>query len=170
LAQSCSYWSYSLLVLQVKEFEKHEKYVQDLLDLDSTIASGNQSRDPGDGVSRAHYSDQDYRLYAEAKCTEQKSYSIKRDDIAAYAQRAAEYGKTFCLPVRFIQRNCYTDYIVLRLLDFSDILSCAQRPTRTHEAESYLAWIVDKITNDKIREEARIHLKNLVESSDSPRN
>ncbi len=147
----------------MKEFEKHEKYVQELLDLDSTVASGNQSRDPGDAVSRAHYSDQDFRLYAEAKCTEQKSYSIKREDIAAYAKRAAEYGKTFCLPVRFIEGNCYTDYIVLRLIDFSDILSSAQRSTQKREAESYLNWVVNKIANDKIREEARIHLKNLVE-------
>jgi hypothetical protein len=145
----------------LKHFEKHEKHVQELLGLDATIASGSKFHDPGDGVSRNHYLDEIYRLYAEAKCTEQKSFSLKREDVASYAQRAREYGKTFCMPIRFVEPECYTDYVVLRLEDFAEILSLAQSHHVNQGAANYMKWIISKIGSPEIRREAQQHLDDL---------
>lgn len=144
------------------DYQRHEKYVQEVLELDSTVASGRLWSDPGDAVSRAHYLNQRYRLYAEAKSTAQKSFSLKRDIIAQYARRAAEYGKLFCMPIRFIHENGPTDYVLLRLLDFSDILSSAQASQKKREAHQYLTWIIDKIADPRIKNDARTALEHLI--------
>ena len=144
------------------DYQRHEKYVSDLLDLDLTVASGSTYRDPGDAVSREHYRNLKYRLYAEAKSTANKSFAIKRDMIAQYVRRAAEYGKMFCLPIRFIHEDKTTDYVLLRLLDFSDILSSAQRSREHVEAWNYLNKIVAKINDPRIRGEAQKALDTLL--------
>jgi len=143
-------------------YQDHEKYVQEILDLDATTASGRLFTDPGDGVSRKHYLDQRYRLYAEAKSTSHKSFTLQRDIIAQYARRAAEYGKTFCLPIRFIQESGVADYVLLRLIDFSDILTSAQCSPEQREAQQYLAWIIDKIADPQIQGEARTALEKVI--------
>jgi len=143
-------------------YQDHEKYVQEVLDLDATTASGRLFTDPGDGVSRKHYLDQRYRLYAEAKSTSNKVFTLKRDIIAQYARRAVEYGKTFCLPIRFIQESGAADYVLLRLIDFSDILSSAQCSPEQREAQQYLSWIIDKIADPQIQGEARTALDRLI--------
>lgn len=143
-------------------YEDHEKYVQEILGLDSTIASGRLFVDPGDGVSREHYLDQRYRLYAEAKSTSNKAFALKRDIIAQYARRAAEYGKMFCLPIRFIYEGGAADYVLLRLIDFSDILDSAQCSPEQREAQQYLTWIIDKIADSEIQGEARTALERLI--------
>src|SRR3954468_19082998 len=135
-------------------YQDHEKYVQEILDLDATTASGRLFTDPGDGVSRKHYLDQRYRLYAEAKSTSHKSFTLQRDIIAQYARRAAEYGKTFCLPIRFIQESGVIDYVLLRLIDFSDILDSAQCSREQREAQQYLTWIIDKISDPVVKYKA----------------
>jgi len=143
-------------------FQDHEKYVQDILGLDATVASGRLFTDPGDGVSREHYLDQRYRLYAEAKSTSHKMFTIKRDIIAQYARRAVENGKMFCMPIRFIQESGAADYVLLRLIDFSDILASAQRSQEQREAQQYLTWIIDKIADSQIQGKARTALETLI--------
>lgn len=105
-------------------WEAWENCVNRLLGLDSTVASGNQAHDPGDGVDRRHHSETDYALMVDCKYTEQKSFSINAKLLAQYVRRAAEAGKRFVLPVRLVDgggRGVH-DYIVVPLQDYVELL------------------------------------------------
>jgi hypothetical protein len=135
--------------------------VADLLGLARTSSSGNKFYDPGDAVSRSHYSVQRYRLYAECKSTIQKSYSLKRDDLERYSKRAAENGKMYVMPIRFVGAHD-DDYVVMRLLDFSDVLEAAQQKESPSDSVSYLWWMIGKIRDNTIRQEAEKHFRKIL--------
>lgn len=101
-----------------------ESYINRLLGLDSTVASGNQAHDPGDGVDRRHHSETDYALMVDAKYTEQKSFSLNRTLMDQYVRRAAEAGKSFVLPVRLLDTKTKQvhDYVVVPLQDYVALL------------------------------------------------
>ena len=105
-------------------WEAWERYVNSVLRLDSTIASGSQAHDPGDGVDRRHHSVTDYALMADAKYTEQKSFSVSAKLMGQYVRRAAEMGKRFVLPVRLVDSVTKEvhDYIVVPLQDYTALL------------------------------------------------
>lgn len=101
-----------------------EAYVNRLLGLDSTLASGSQAHDPGDGVDRRHHTETDYALMVDAKYTEKKSFSLNGKLLAQYVRRAAEAGKSFLLPVRLVDMRAKTvdDYVVVPLQDYVMLL------------------------------------------------
>lgn len=105
-------------------WEAWERYVNAALRLDATIASGSQAHDPGDGVDRRHHSETDYALMADAKYTEQKSFSVNAKLMGQYVRRAAEMGKRFVLPVRLVDIRTKTvdDYVVVPLQDYVSLL------------------------------------------------
>lgn len=105
-------------------WEAWERYVNSVLRLDSTIASGSQAHDPGDGVDRRHHSETDYALMADAKYTEQKSFSLNAKLLAQYVRRAAEAGKSFVLPVRLVDKAAddVHDFVVVPLQDYVMLL------------------------------------------------
>ena len=109
-----------------------ESYVNRLLGLDFTVASGNQAHDPGDGVDRRHHSETDYALMVDCKYTEQKSFSINAKLLAQYVRRAAEAGKSFLLPVRLVDKGTKEVhyFVVVPLQDYAMLLE------RYREAES----------------------------------
>ena len=101
-----------------------EAYINRLLGLDFTVASGNQAHDPGDGVDRRHHRETDYALMADAKYTERKSFSVSAKLMGQYVRRAAESGKRFVLPVRLVDSGTKEvhDYIVVPLQDYAALL------------------------------------------------
>ena len=104
-----------------KDFEVHESHVCELLDLDATIASGARWHDLGDGVERNAYSV--WPIMFDAKCTVQKSYSVRRDWMRQQVRRAVASGKRFLLPVRFVdEHGQHDDYVVMPLDDFAELL------------------------------------------------
>lgn len=109
-----------------------ESYINRLLGLDSTVASGNQAHDPGDGVDRRHHSETDYALMVDAKYTEQKSFSLNRTLMDQYVRRAAEAGKSFVLPVRLSDTSTKQvhDYVVVPLQDYVMLLEAYREVER----------------------------------------
>lgn len=101
-----------------------ESYVNTLLGLSATAASGSQAHDPGDGVDRRHHSETDYALMVDAKYTERGSFSINRKLMGQYVLRAAEAGKRFALPVRLVDMRTKNvdDYVVVPLQDYAALL------------------------------------------------
>lgn len=105
-------------------WEAFEGYVNRVLGLSATVASGSQDHDPGDGVDRRHHSETDYALMADAKYTERKSFSVSAKLMGQYVRRAAEAGKRFVLPVRLVDTATQEvhDYIVVPLQDYVTLL------------------------------------------------
>lgn len=97
-----------------------EAYVNRMLGLDSTAASGSQAHDPGDGVDRRHHSQTSYAVMVDAKYTEKKSFSLVAKTMRQYVLRAIESGKSFALPVRLVDPKARTvdDYVVLPFQDY----------------------------------------------------
>jgi hypothetical protein len=102
-----------------------ESYTNRLLGLDSTVASGSQAHDPGDGVDRRHHTETDYALMADAKYTEQKSFSLNAKLLSQYVRRAAEAGKSSVLPVRLVDKagKDVHDFVVVPLQDYVMLLN-----------------------------------------------
>lgn len=109
-----------------------ESYINRLLDLDATLASGSQAHDVGDGVDRRHHTETDYALMADAKYTERKSFSVSAKLMGQYVRRAAEMGKRFILPVRLvdIRANTVDDYVVVPLQDYVTLLETYRKVER----------------------------------------
>lgn len=105
-------------------WEAWESYTNRLLGLQSTVASGSQDYDPGDGVDRRHHSETGYAIMADAKYTERKSFSVSAKLMGQYVRRAAEMGKRFVLPVRLVDTGTKEvhDYIVVPLQDYVALL------------------------------------------------
>lgn len=105
-------------------WEAWEHYVNRVLRLDRTAASGSQAHDPGDGVDRRHHSETDYALMADAKYTEKKSFALVAKTMDYYVRRAAEAGKRFVLPVRLMDGGGTVahDYVVVPLQDYVALL------------------------------------------------
>lgn len=108
-----------------KHWQRHERELQEALGLNSTIASGNQFNDPGDG-STGHNRLNPIPIIIDCKCTEKKSYSLNSEMLSEWLQRAAELGKMFMLPVRFVNSDPQ-DYVVLQLDDLLLLLELAKR-------------------------------------------
>ena len=110
-------------------WEAHEAYVQEILELDSTICSGNKFYDPGDGVDRSHYTENDFPLIVDCKCTTKKSFSLKEEVLREWMIKAGEMGKRFAMPIRFESLSIKEqpqDYILLSLNDFVELLDKAR--------------------------------------------
>ena len=109
-----------------------EAYTNKVLGLTPTIASGSQAHDPGDGVDRRHHSETDYALMADAKYSEQKTFSISARLLDQYVRRAAEAGKAFVLPVRLVDKatNGVHDFVVVPLQDYVMLLDTYREAER----------------------------------------
>jgi hypothetical protein len=82
-------------------WEAHERHVQQVLGLDSTVASGAKFHDPGDAVDRRHHTEADFRILADAKYTEKGSYSLNSRFLRQMGDKSTSLGRRFVLPVRF---------------------------------------------------------------------
>lgn len=110
-------------------WEAWEAYVNKALNLDSTIASGSQPHDVGDGVDRRHRSQTDYALMVDCKYTEQKSFPLNAKLLGQYIRRAAEAGKAFVLPVRLVDKGGMEvkDFAVVPFEDYRMLLETYRR-------------------------------------------
>jgi hypothetical protein len=107
-----------------KPWEAFEAYVARVFGLRQTIASGSKFYDPGDAVGDRH---DVFPLWADAKCTEAKSFSLKARELADWTGRAQESGRRFILPLRFHSVvGRHADYVVVGLEDFSELLELAK--------------------------------------------
>lgn len=110
---------------QARGWRPFEDYVNLLLGLDATVASGSQFYDKGDGVDR---SESDFAIQADAKYTERLSFSINHKMMHQWAVRARQSGKRFVLAVRLWSPllNTPDDFVVLSLSDFVELLEKAR--------------------------------------------
>ncbi len=106
-------------------WEHHEKDIQELLGLDSTICSGNKHYDPGDAVDNRHPRETLFPLVADCKYTDHVSKSIRLAELQQWSRKAQEFGKRFIMPIRFWPRGQQGphDYVLLSLDDFAELLS-----------------------------------------------
>lgn len=103
-----------------KPWEQFESDVAQRLGLRRTISSGNKFYDPGDAVSTR---DDPFPLFADAKCTTAKSFSLKSHELRQYTERALHQGQHMILPVRFHSPVGYhEDYVVSVFEDFQELL------------------------------------------------
>jgi len=110
----------------IQSWKQHEKDIQEILGLDSTICSGNKFHDPGDAVDNDRESI--FPIVAECKFTEGKSFSVSSKALSQWADKAAEMGKRFIMPVRLSPRGSNPqDYVVIGLHDFAELLEMARR-------------------------------------------
>ncbi|QIG58367.1 holliday junction resolvase [Gordonia phage Skog] len=110
------------------EWQKFEDHVNETLGLERTAASGSQWHSPGDGVDNTHYDDSDFLVMADAKYTENRTFTLSSKFLGDYEMRAAEAGKRFVLPIRFANRRerVKKDFVVLSLDDFAELLTKAR--------------------------------------------
>lgn len=116
-------------MVKKRGWQAHEAHVQKLLNLDSTICSGNKFYDPGDGVDRQHPDQITFPLIVDAKCTTAKSFSVKNEMLREWLEKAAMLGKRFAMPIRFedlMDSNIKDDYVLLSLDDFAELLELAR--------------------------------------------
>lgn len=108
----------------MKGWQEHEAYIQKVLGLDSTAASGAKFHDPGDAVDHRHPSKSDFRIMADAKFTEKGSYSVNLKFLRQMTDKAVELGKRFILPIRLWPNTEQLphDYVVVSLDDFAELL------------------------------------------------
>ena len=107
-----------------KGWQEHEAYIQKVLNLDSTVASGAKFHDIGDAVDRTHPNHSDFRILADAKFTSKGSYSLNLKFLRQMTDKALELGKRFILPVRLWPNTEQLphDYVVVSLDDFAELL------------------------------------------------
>lgn len=107
-----------------KPWERWEEDVQDTLGLSSTIGSGNKFYDPSDGIDKLDYTQTDFRLMVDAKCTKHSSYRLEKELLSQWVEKSSSMGYRFALPVRFSDgEGSDTDYVVCTLEDFSELVS-----------------------------------------------
>lgn len=111
--------------LDRKIFQQHEKDLQDVLGLNSSIASGNQWHDIGDG-STGHNRESSIGIIIDCKSTIKGSYSLNAVMLKDWLHKAALKGKMFLLPVRFVNPSIQ-DYVVLELEDFLLLWNLAKK-------------------------------------------
>lgn len=102
----------------MKDWEKWEKDAQRALDLQSTISSGNQWSDPGDGVDRKHFTETSFPLIIDCKLTEKLSFRLDIKFLKAWKRKSQELGKIFAMPIRFLSKDSHQDWIVVPFEDF----------------------------------------------------
>ena len=110
-----------------KPWIKHEAYVNEVLGLSSTVASGSQWHDPSDGTNREHPTEIAYPLMVDCKLTEHLSFGVRSQELRQWMKKARMLGKVFVMPLRFVSGHSYTDYVVVPLSDFVDILESARK-------------------------------------------
>lgn len=110
----------------MKAWEKFEYDIQEMLGLDTTIASGSKFHDPGDAVSNKNYQDDPFPMMVDCKSTINKSFSVERKTVEAWREKATLFGKRFALPIRFLHEGGEYDWVVLPMGDFSDLLERAR--------------------------------------------
>jgi hypothetical protein len=106
-------------------WEGFEQYVNDELGLDSTVASGSQFYDKGDGK---HRDNGDWAYQVDAKYTEKASWPPVAKKMAKWVTEAALSGKRFALPVRLWPRDQIQpqDYVILPFEDFVELVRIAR--------------------------------------------
>lgn len=110
--------------MALKHWAQFEAYVAGVFGMRQTISSGSKFYDPGDAVSDRH---EYFPLYADAKCTQAKSFSLKAAELRGYTERAMESGRRFILPLRFVVgTRGYEDYVVVGMQDFKELLDKAR--------------------------------------------
>lgn len=104
-------------------WEAWEAIVNRLLGLDGTVTSGNKWYDPGDGVDRSHYTEEDFPLIVDAKYTEAASFVVSQKTLFQWVKKAEEMGKRFILAVRIWPKELANpeDYIVISFDDFVEL-------------------------------------------------
>lgn len=129
-------------------WEKHEKDVQERLELDSTIASGSKWYDIGDATSNTNHQDDNFPIVLDCKATEKKSYRLDRRLLEDWRKRAITQGKRFLLPIRFVNEGEEYDWCTLHLDDLAELLYLAREAkTQMDEKSGESEELPDEVSN-----------------------
>lgn len=99
-------------------WEVWEEKVNDRLSLRGTAASGATWKDKGDGSSTNNY-EEVWPLMVDAKTTKAASYSIKAKFVEDMHRVAKQDGKTFALPVKFLEGEHDSEWVVVPFEDYA---------------------------------------------------
>lgn len=99
-------------------WERWESRVNERLGLDATAASGATWKDKGDGSTRNNY-EEVWPLMVDAKTTKAASYSIKAKFVEDMHRVAKQDGKTFALPVKFLEGGHDSEWVVVPFEDYA---------------------------------------------------
>jgi hypothetical protein len=97
--------------------------VQKLLNLDSTICSGNQWNDQGDGTDNQH--DSPWPIAFDAKYTDTKaSWSLKAKDVTQWLVSCTARGKRGIMAIRIWNRGVGFphDFVVCSTDDYAELV------------------------------------------------
>lgn len=113
-------------------WEVWERAVQAALGLTSTPGSGNQWHAPSDGRTPGHPADVGRGWMVDCKTTVRKSFSLPRQMLEQWEDKAALHGHRFLLPLRFLAadrtgRN--RDYVVVPWDDFLELVANQKEPS-----------------------------------------
>lgn len=113
----------------MENWEDFEQHVNEILELDATVASGSQYHDLGDGTNRDMYDSNPFRLIVDAKCTARGSFTVKASFVHGWTRKGMELGKRFAMPIRFLAsaKTPQLDVVVVELNDFAELLMLAKR-------------------------------------------
>lgn len=104
-------------------WQQWEQEIQSLLGLDSTICSGNQWNDVGDGTDNQH--DSSWPVMVDCKYTDTKaSWSLKGKDVAQWFTTAVEKGKRGIMAIRIWHRGAGfpQDFVVCSANDYAELV------------------------------------------------
>ena len=95
------------------------------LGLDLTVSSGSQFYDKGDATTRGR--DDPFPLQVDCKLTERGSFSLNNKVLQKWHRQAAEAGKRFIMPIRFLTPQRADDYVLMSFHDFIELRDNANR-------------------------------------------
>lgn len=137
-----------------------EERVRAALGLALTPSSGNKWYAPGDSVSTDNSDLLGWMV--DSKSTVKKSYSVQRDWVRQYRDKALEFGKVFGLHIQFQDDpNPPEDYFLMQLDDFTEMVNKPLTP-RQVKAKKSLQALVDYIKDETLREHYQGALDDLI--------
>lgn len=101
-----------------KNWEVWESRVNERLGLNGTTASGATWKDKGDGSTRDNYNEV-WPLMVDAKTTERGSFSVKAQFVEDMHKVAKQDGKTFAMPIKFLQEEHQPEWVVVPFEDYA---------------------------------------------------
>lgn len=148
-----------------KAWERWERIVNERLALEGTAASGATWKDKGDGATRDNYSEP-WPLIADAKTTQKGSFSVKAKFVEDMYRTAKQNGKTFVMPVKFLQEEKQPAWAVVPFEDYAYLVEEYRKsaPDFTKEERALVQAISKQLKDEELVEVIQGLLDKMAES------
>lgn len=136
-----------------KPWERFESQANELLGLEGTAASGATWKDKGDGSTRDNYNEK-WPLMVDAKTTEKGSFPLKAKFLDDMRKIAIQDGKTFALPIKFLEEEKLPAWVVVPLEDYAYLVDEYRKPPAefTDEERFLLRAIATQLKGESLIE------------------